>query len=123
MMSSAHLIHPFTRFPLLCRATLMKDQVTSPGGLVWASQQISKWCLDFILWTRLCGSFSYRGIKVVKKGKHRKTMPRIHRLLHGNEMDTDMMIFTWNLQSLFTGGAVQYIRRVLSQYKADITAL
>uniref|UniRef100_T1H5B8 Endonuclease/exonuclease/phosphatase domain-containing protein n=1 Tax=Megaselia scalaris TaxID=36166 RepID=T1H5B8_MEGSC len=38
-------------------------------------------------------------------------------------MDTDMRICTWNIQSIYTRGAVQDLRRDLSEYKADISVL
>lgn len=46
----------------------------------------------------------------------------IHGLRPGNEMDNDLRICTWNLQSLNTCSKLD-LRRILSDYKADITAL
>lgn len=40
----------------------------------------------------------------------------------GTEMDNDLRICTWNLQSLNTCSKLD-LRRILSDYKADITAL
>lgn len=57
--------------------------------------------------------------------KHQQK-PRIRNGLYGlrpgNEMDQEIRICTWNLQSLNTCSK-QDLRRILSEYKADITAL
>ena len=38
-------------------------------------------------------------------------------------MDNDFKMCTWNVRSLYRGGATQDLRRILTDYKAEITAL